>query len=200
MSMFVQVIQGRIKDAGAFRKALDRWMDELKPGAEGWLGATAGVTDDGEFVSVVRFESEEAARRNSDRPEQTEWWNEFARNVEGEATFIDTSDVDLWQGGGSDDAGFVQIIQARVKDRVRYRKMMEDTQDDMSKARPDVVGGITAWHGDRFTDTVYFTSEAEARKGESQQNEEFQAQMSEWNELVEDMRFTDLRDPIMSSP
>ena len=35
-----------------------------------------GMCDDGTFVALARFESAEAARRNSDRPEQGEWWAE----------------------------------------------------------------------------------------------------------------------------
>lgn len=50
----------------------DEWREKLAPGAEGWLGGTYGVTDDGEFVAVVRFESREAATKNSARPEQGE--------------------------------------------------------------------------------------------------------------------------------
>ena len=52
--------------------------EELSPGAEGWLGGTYGMTDDGQFVGVVRFESREAAARNSLRPEQTAWWRRSA--------------------------------------------------------------------------------------------------------------------------
>ena len=66
--MFVQVIQGKVSDAAAVRARMDTWMKELAAGADGWLGSTAGVTDDGDFVALARFESEEAARRNSDRP------------------------------------------------------------------------------------------------------------------------------------
>lgn len=76
--MFVQVIQGQVSDAGQVRAALDRWVQELAPSASGWLGSTTGVTDDGRFVALARFESEEAARRNSDRPEQDKWWAETA--------------------------------------------------------------------------------------------------------------------------
>ena len=68
--MFAQVIQGRTSDAKAFASALDRWMQDLAPGAVGWLGSTGGVTDDGRVIAVVRFESADAAARNSDRPEQ----------------------------------------------------------------------------------------------------------------------------------
>ena len=42
--MFVQVITGKVTDAAAVRAAFDRWLDELAPGAKGWLGSTAGVT------------------------------------------------------------------------------------------------------------------------------------------------------------
>ncbi len=68
--MFVQVITARTSDAAQVRAALDRWNEELAPGAEGWLGSTSGVTEDGRLVALARFESEEAAQRNSDRPEQ----------------------------------------------------------------------------------------------------------------------------------
>ncbi len=66
--MFVQVFQGPVSDPAKVKETLDRWVAELAPGADGWLGSTAGVTDDGTFVGLARFDSEEAARRNSDRP------------------------------------------------------------------------------------------------------------------------------------
>ena len=68
--MFVQVIRGRVTDPEQLHAALDRWSEQLAPGAHGWLGSTAGVTEDGRFVALARFESAEAARRNNDRPEQ----------------------------------------------------------------------------------------------------------------------------------
>ena len=74
--MFVQVIQGQVSDPERARAQLDKWVAEFAPGATGWLGSTSGVTDDGTFVSLARFESPEAARQNSDRPEQDQWWME----------------------------------------------------------------------------------------------------------------------------
>ena len=53
--MFVQVIQGNVSDAAAVRARFERWRAELAPGADGWLGSTAGVTDDGRLVVVARF-------------------------------------------------------------------------------------------------------------------------------------------------
>src|SRR6266545_3074850 len=122
--MFVQVIQGQVSDAGQARAALDRWARELAPGANGWLGTTAGVTEDGRFIALARFESEEAARANSDRPEQDQWWTETAKLFTGEATFKDSSDVTLDITGDPDNAGFVQIIQGRGSDPERARALM----------------------------------------------------------------------------
>ncbi len=83
--MFVQVIQGQVADPGKVRAALDQWIRELAPGSIGWLGTTAGVTEDGRFIELARFESEEAARANSNRPEQDRWWAETAKLFTGEA-------------------------------------------------------------------------------------------------------------------
>src|SRR5260370_372682 len=77
--MFVQVIRGRVTSPEQVHAALDRWSGQLAAGAEGWLGSTAGVTGDGRFVALARFESEQAARRNSDPPEQAQWWTPAAR-------------------------------------------------------------------------------------------------------------------------
>src|ERR671922_1046980 len=91
--VFVQVIQGQVADAQQARAALDRWAREVAPGATGWLGSTAGVTEDGRFVALARFESEEAARRNSNRPEQDRWWAETSKLFTGEVTFLDSTEV-----------------------------------------------------------------------------------------------------------
>ena len=95
---------------------MDRWTEELAPGAPGWLGGTYGMTDEGEFVGVVRFESREAAAHNSTRPEQGEWWKQRQPCFDGDVTFHDCDDAIIMFDGGSDDAGFVQVIQGRVDD------------------------------------------------------------------------------------
>ena len=86
-------IQGQVADAGKLKAALDRRIQELAPGSIGWLGTTAGVTEDGRFIALARFESQDAARRNSNRPGQDRWWAETSRLFIGEATFKDSSDV-----------------------------------------------------------------------------------------------------------
>ena len=66
--MFIQVIQERCSDADRLRKQLDVWERDLAPGADGFLGSTGGLTDDGTFVAVVRFDSREQADAQSSRP------------------------------------------------------------------------------------------------------------------------------------
>src|ERR671938_329097 len=99
--MFVQVIQAKVKDEDGLRAALDSWQQDLQPGASGWLGTTAGVTDDGRFIALARFESAEAAKANSERPEQGEWFGRVAQNFDGEPYFLDCDAVTELLDGAS---------------------------------------------------------------------------------------------------
>ena len=42
--MFIQVISGTVKDVDAMEAAADRWQEEVRPGATGYLGVSSGVT------------------------------------------------------------------------------------------------------------------------------------------------------------
>ena len=201
--MFVQVIQGQVSDAGELRASLDRWLEELAPGAIGWLGSTAGVTDDGRFIALVRFESEEAARRNSDRPEQDKWWGETSSLLQGQAVFHDSSDVMVDVQGDPDQAGFVQVMQGRSSDPTRARELMDDDSVDWTAFRPEIIGSLGVAHDEgAYTMAIYFTSEAEAREGERKEPPpEIQAAMAEMDKLsVGEPEFFDLKDPWLHSP
>ena len=150
-AMFLQIIQGPVGDVTAAKATLDRWLRDLEPGAAGWLGGTYGLTDDGMFVAVVRFESAEAARRNSGRPEQAAWWREMQSHFTGEVTFHDCADVMLLAGGGSDDATFVQVIQGHLRDRDRAHALAEQSGELISRYRPDVLGATIAIDADGYT-------------------------------------------------
>ncbi len=80
--MFVQVITAKVVDAESLSRQLDRWERELRPGAEGFLGSTSGITEEGRLFALARFESEEAAQHNSDRAEQSTWWAETEKTLE----------------------------------------------------------------------------------------------------------------------
>jgi hypothetical protein len=201
--MFVQLIQGRTSKPEELRAAVDRWMQDLAPGATGWLGSTGGVTEDGRFIAAVRFDSEEAARRNSERPEQGQWWAETERLFDGEVTFRDSSDVTVDVRGDPDQAGFVQIMQGRSTDPERAKQLMAQDEDKWAALRPDMVGSVVIGHdGGAYTMVMYFTSEADAREGEGKEvPPEMRATMDEMNKLsVGETEFFDLKQPAMRSP
>jgi hypothetical protein len=201
--MFVQVILGRVTDREQVHAALDRWPRQLAAGAQGWLGSTAGVTGDGRFVALARFESEQAARRNSDRPEQGQWWAETAKLFTGEVTFRDSNDVTVDMHGDPDQAGFVQVMQGRASDLDRERELMAQDPDDWAAIRPDVIGSMTVGHeGGAYTLVFYFNSEEAAREGERKElPARLKTQMEELNRLsIGESEFFDLHQPWLYSP
>ena len=165
--MFAQVIQGKVSDPESVKAATDRWVRDLAPGADDWLGSTGGTTDDGRYITVVRFESKQAAQGNGNRPEQSSWWTETEKLFDGEATFQDSNDVTLDLHGDPNQAGFVQITQGRGTDPDRARELMAEDSDEWAASRPDLIGSVAVGHdGGAYTMVMYFTSEAEAREGE----------------------------------
>ena len=201
--MFVQVFQGKVSDPKKVRAALERWTAELAPGATGWLGSTAGVTDDGTLVALARFASEADARANSERPEQGAWWEEMAALFTEDPQFHDSSYVEVDQPGDPGDAEFVQVMQGRSKDPDRARELMAADPTDWASFRPDILGTLTAGHEDNgWTMAIYFTSEAAAREGESKPPPPELAEMMAEMEALSDGEptFFDLRDPWLQEP
>ncbi|MGY1602295.1 hypothetical protein [Geodermatophilus sp. SYSU D00815] len=202
--MFAQVIQGRTTDPAGLRAAMDRWVQELQPTSIGWLGSTGGITDDGRVVVVARFESADAARRNSERPEQSRWWEETRRFFDGEVTFLDSEDVVVDLSGDPDTAGFVQVMQGQVTDAERARKVVAElSSDELARFRPDVLGSVLVTTDDgRWVQTIYFTSEAEAREGERKEPPpQLRAAMEELGRIsTGETTYLDLRQPLLQSP
>lgn len=201
--MFVQIIEGHVADASQMRAALDRWSSELAPGASGWLGSTAGVTEDGRFITLVRFESEDAARRNSDRVEQGEWWSVTSKLFTDEPVFYNSTEVDVDLQGDPDQSGFVQVIHGRTSDPGRARELMADDSPQWAEFRPDIIGSLGVGHEEgRYTMALYFTSEAEAREGERKETPaELKPVIEEMDRLeVGQPEFIDLKNPWMFSP
>lgn len=197
--MFIQIIQAKCTRQDEARACGDRWVEELAPGAQGWLGGTYGFTDDDMFVGVIRFDSREAAMANSDRPEQTAWWREMEACFDGPAEFHDCDDVTLMMDGGSDDAGFVQIIRGKVDDPAKLKSMMTADTESLHQMRPDILGGTLAIEDDgTFTETIAFTSETEARKYE--QEAQMPDEMArEWESMMRDVSYLDLHKPWFAS-
>jgi hypothetical protein len=200
--MFAQIIRGKVSDPVAVRPVVDRWMTELGPTAKGWLGSTSGITDDGQLFIMVRFESEEAARANSERPEQDQFWSETSKLFDGEPTFQDSNDVQVDTSGDPDAAGFVQVMTGQVTDPDRSKQLMAQ-MPDMRALRPDILGSVSVGHEDgKWTMVIYFSSEAEAREGEKKEiPPEMAATMEEMQSLsVGQPEFLDLKTPWLDSP
>ncbi|MCU1457299.1 MAG: hypothetical protein JWL73_1391 [Actinomycetia bacterium] len=166
--MFIQVFQAKLRDPALWARQTGKWRREVRPQTTGFLGYTTGVTADGQMVTVVRFESPEAAKVDNDRPEQGAWFEETQAAFDGDVTFHDCTEVDVFGDGGTNDAGFVQVMQGRAKDQEQMRAAEREIEPRLRELRPEVTGGTIAWHGDGgFTQTVYFTSQEAARKGEA---------------------------------
>lgn len=196
--MFIQVIQGTCTRQDELRAMADSWRDELGGGAVGWLGGTYGFTDNDEFIGVVRFESRDAAMANSGRPEQSAWAERMMALMDGPVEFHDCDDVTMFLDGGSDDAGFVQVIRGRVEDSSHIKAMLADTSS-LHEMRPDILGATLAIEDDgTFTETVAFSDEESARRGEQVQPPPDVAK--ELQTLMHGATFYDLHKPWFESP
>lgn len=194
--MFVQIIEGQTSDPDALMAAGEAWQAEVRDGAIGYLGVTSGVGEGGKAFTIVRFQDEASARANSERPEQSAWFEEhLATAYSSPPTFTESSDVSEFMGGGSNDAGFVQVMKISGVDRQKLEEL-DQTFEKFAGERPDIIGGLRAWTGsDSCIDVMYFTSEAEARKGESAEvPEELQKVMAEFGAMAQ-TEFIDLPNP-----
>jgi hypothetical protein len=194
--MFVQIIEGTTSKADALITAGDAWQKEVRPGAIGYLGVTSGVAADGRAFTLVRFQDEASARANSDRPEQGAWFQKhLASAYDAPPTFTESSDVTEFMGGGSNDAGFVQVMKSRGVDRAEMERL-DQVFEGFVGDRPDIIGGLRVWTGaDTCIDVMYFTSEAEARKGEqAEMPDELKAAMADF-EAIGQTEYIDLPDP-----
>ncbi|CAM3158092.1 Antibiotic biosynthesis monooxygenase [Stackebrandtia soli] len=201
--MFIQVVHGMTSDAEQLKRAFDRWDEQLAPNAIGWLGTTAGVNADNQFIALARFGSASDAQANSDRPEQHDWWMQTSRLFDGDVTFHNCTHTSDFMGGGSDDAGFVQVIHGAVNDVPRMEALQDRMEETVGDFRPDIIGGRTAIHSDEahFTEAMYFKSEAEARQGEQKKPpEELKALFNEETAMTSDLGYVDLANPWLSSP
>ena len=195
--MFVQVIFGQVVDEDRLRAQFDRWRTELRPGAVGFVGCTAGVAPDGRFVAVVRFDSAHAAEANGARAEQAQWWRDTRALVNG-PTFHGSDDVEFLAGGGSDEAGFVQVIEGRTSSRDEFMRLERELERGRFVAdRPDFVGStLVFWTDGGWLEVAYFTSEAQVREAEARGlSPEVATIFDNWQRVAVPASYLDLADP-----
>ena len=194
--MYMQVIEAHVSDRESLERQLERWEAEVRPGAVGFVHSTEGITDDDRLVLLAGFESADAARRNSERPEQGQWFTETEKCFDSDPTFAESEDVEVMGDAPAGGAGFVQVMKGSA-DRGRVHAMDEMFEANRREFRPDVLGVLRVWTGaDDYVEAAYFTSEAEARAGEAVEvPAEMADQMAEFGDLMAGVEFMDLHDP-----
>jgi len=165
------MVQGNCSRQDDMRRIVDDWCTSMAD-HDGWLGGTYGFTDDDQFVGVVRFTSQSAAESAGMRPDAGMRWAAASDCFDGMPEIHMSEDVTLMLNGGSDDAGFVQVMRGRIGNIEKLREMNGDTAmtSMLHEARPDIIGGTLVIEADgSFIETIAFTSEAEARAGEQRE-------------------------------
>jgi hypothetical protein len=201
--VFLQVIQGQVRHSEPVYVELDVWIKEISRSAEGWLGSTAGVTEDKRFIGLGRWDSAASARRHGERPAQKHWWSAFTELFTDPPTLRESSDVFIDVPGEPDLARFVQVMQGRGTDMGRARELMGSHSEEWAAFRPEILGTVGCMFDDgAYTMAIYFTDEQAAREGERKEPpEELKAEMEELNSLsVGVPEFFDLREPWIQSP
>jgi hypothetical protein len=203
MLMFIRVIKGRATNPPGIRRDLGRWQRLLAADADGWLGSTAGITQDGWSITVVRFASAAQARRNSERPEQREWWRDASQHLARVAVH-DALTVHIYRDGGADKAGFVQVIQGHSAHLQPMAGLGRDQEEVLARDAPHVLGMTVAEHADwpgDFTQIVYFTSEQDARRfAQEPPAVADEPVVEQLRSLMTNACCFDLRDPQLLSP
>ena len=136
------------------------------------------------------------AETNSQPAEQGEWWAETAKCFDGDVRFTNSDDVDSFLAGGSNEAGFIQVMKGRGTDRDQMHTLDAQFETHAASFR-HLLGGFRMWTGpDSYIEVAYFTNESEARQGESKEPPaEFAAQMGDFQTLMANVEFIDLREP-----
>ena len=94
--------------------------------------------------------------------------------------------------------GFVQVISGHLDDPAAAKAMLADT-GELREMRPEIIGGTFAIADDgTYFQTVYFTDEESARKGE--QTEPPEEVRAELESMMAGATFYDLHKPWFASP
>jgi len=197
--MFIQMVQGECSRRIEMRRLVDNWCTVIAD-EEGWLGGTYGFTDDNRFVGIVRFTDSQACIEAAQRPFAASFWAQALELLDSDVEIHQSDDVTLMFDGGSEDAGFVQVLTGQLKDaaQMRYLVADQDMTAMLHATRPEILGATLAISQDgTFTETIAFTDEALARRGEAiRMPEQVQRTLEE---AVADVEYLDLRNPWFAS-
>jgi len=193
--VFIQMVEGACSQQDDMRMLVDDWCGRMAD-EPGWLGGTYGFTDDGRFLGVVRYSSSAACEQLCAAADAGMWWASAEEMFDGSPEIHQSEDVMMMLNGGSDDAGFVQVMRGKVGNPDKLRRIMtdQDMTSMLHQARPDIIGATMLIEGDgSFTETVSFTDEDSARKGEAM---EMPAEVTaDLQEAMAEVNYYDLHKP-----
>ena len=91
-------------------------------------------------------------------------------------------------------------MEGTVKDRAAVEAFeTPEMTEQLRVARPELIGALRVLFADgTFIEAAYFTSEAEARSGDTL--DAFSGPQQEFADLFGDLTFLDLRDPMLVAP
>jgi hypothetical protein len=114
-------------------------------------------------------------------------------------SFAETTDVEILLNGGSDRAGFVQVMTGSAADRAAIAELDGLFSAHAPAWRPDVIGGLRAWLSPTdYVEVMYFTSEADARANEQRDPPaEVAAHVATFQQLMSDVSYLDLAEPVL---
>lgn len=195
----MQMVTGACARQDEMRTVVDDWCADMAM-RDGWLGGTYGFTDDNQFVGVVRFASQQAYDACCSAEMAGAHWAAAASCFDGMPEIHQSEDVTFMLDGAFDEDGsaqFVQVIRGRATNPERLRNMVADQGMTamLHQARPEIVGASLLIEKDgSYTETIAFTDEAAARRGEQLEMPEDVAE--DWQSaLSEAPQFTDLHHP-----
>lgn|GEM_PF-199387 len=189
--MFVQVVRAPAVDPTPLLEQVARLPAMLSTDPAGFLGLSAGISDDGDFVAVARFT----------QPGGGGWWAALEPWLAGPADVRASSDVELLLGGGSDQAGFVEVIEGRTSDRARFMELERQLEPRLAADRPDFLGSQIVWWTDgSWLEVAYFTSEDDVRAGDALPvAPEVEELTAAWEDVARPSAQSDLADPYLST-
>jgi hypothetical protein len=181
----VQYVEARVTDRDEALRGLDRLSRAVPRPASG----VGGVTGDGRLLVVLHHQMEESALGTG----LPGWWEELKPACTGEPRVHPAKEVTPFVHALPTQAGFAQVIRARVADRAAFERVLAADAEWLARERPEISGGMLAWHdAEHMTLVVCFRDEASARAGEAKNAESPGADIEQF---MDDATYDELRHP-----
>jgi hypothetical protein len=159
--VFVELVQGTAVDEAALRRAWDRTLATIADEAEGWLGATSGVAPGADFLALLGFDSEEAARITMGKLHLRATWDEL-RPLVANLRFRELPHVRAFGVAEVVDADVVEVTHGPANDIGRVVSVFEGAGQEVRAAQAPVLGGLLAWDDSAYAVSARYRRSSEA--------------------------------------